>query len=512
MSTTTKQGTIYSELVDFINSIPVGQTYTSKQFTAALREFLLSKGQHRTYGGTFYRVRSYQGYLSSIGIVTNVKRGLWKVNRHIPSWLNLGVLECMVGHRKYNQPLDAQRSRQMRLLKQLRDMKQMNTTTDLKVGDIVLVEKKTDFLEDSMRNSWVKDMDYAIGHYYLVEAIDHACGITLSKIPGLDYDKSDPDDFQFPLSSLKKISGMQFVHQSESAGTVYTIDDKTCLTLNRCQVDIIWPTDLVGVSYSIVDVIRYIKEGTWILQEKTTSTMTTNTDKSTSTMPKEKNARYTDTDSTEDWSANNKRVPKTSFKKGDKVVITHVVEGREWIDNVGHATSWADAMDEYVGKEVTLVKELGGDWTMEETDYYFPIQCMKLVEPKTTPLPETKTTPEPKSTTVFRNGDTVIVTKKIKKWQTSPTRTNSWIDEDMDLVIGKECVIAGDPKDGECYLYHEGLSCSYLFPLQALQLVSTSKKQTGGWVTVLAADGLSLESIWVTDLQKTIACLKANCQ
>ena len=395
MSTTTKQGTIYSELVDFINSIPVGQTYTSKQFTAALREFLLSKGQHRTHGGTFYRVRSYQGYLSSIDIVTNIKRGLWKVNRHIPSWLNLGVLECMVGHRKYNQSLDAQRSRQMRLLKQLKIMNN-NTTTDFKVGDIVLVEKKTDFVEDSMRNSWVKDMDCAISHYYLVEAIDHACGITLSKIPGLDYDKSDPRDFQFPLSSLKKISSMQFVHQSERAGTVYTIDDKTCLTLNRCQVDIIWTKDLVGVSYDIAEVIRYIKEGIWILQ-----------DKSTSTMPKEKNTRYTDTDSTKDWSANNKQETKTSFKKGDKVVITHVVEGREWIDNAGHATSWADTMDEYVGKELTLARELGGDWTMEETNYFFPTQCMKLVEPKTSPLPETKTTPEPKaqpkSTTVFRS-------------------------------------------------------------------------------------------------------------
>jgi hypothetical protein len=344
-------------------------------------------------------------------------------------------------------------------------------------------------------------MDCAIGHYYLVEAIDHACGITLSEIPGLDYDKSDPHDFQFPLSSLKKISGMQFVHPKERAGTVYTIDDKTCLTLNRCQVDIIWPTDLVGASYDIAEVIRYIKDGIWILQEK-----------STSTMPKEKNTRYTDTDSTKDWSANNKQETKTSFKKGDKVVITHVVEGREWIDNAGHATSWADTMDEYVGKELTLARELDGDWTMEEMRYFFPTQCMKLVESKTSPLPETKTTPEPKSTTVFRNGDTVIVTKKIKKWQTSPTRTNSWIDEDMDLVIGKECVIAGDPKDNECYLYHEGLSIGYLFPLQALQLVSTTRKQTGGWVTVLAADGLSLGSIWVTDLQKTIACLKANCQ
>jgi hypothetical protein len=408
----------------------------------------------------------------------------------------------------------------MRLLKQLRDMKQMNTTTDLKVGDIVLVEKKTDFLEDSMRNSWVKHMDCAIGHYYLVEAIDHACGITLSKIPGLDYDKSDPHDFQFPLSSLKKISGMPFVHQSERAGTVYAIG-KT-ITDNR-SVKITWPKDLEGVSYDIAEVIRYIKEGIWILQEKTTSTMTTNIDKSTSTMttnidkststmPKEKNTRYTDTDSTKDWTANNKQETKTSFKKGDKVVITHVVEGREWIDIAGHATSWADTMDEYVGKELTLARELGGDWTMEETHYFFPTQCMKLVEPKTTPLPETKTTPEPKSTTVFRNGDKVIVTKKIKKWQTSPTRTNSWIDEDMDPIIGKECVIAGDPKDNECYLYHAGQIIGYLFPLQALQLVSTTRKQTGGWVTVLAADGLSLESIWVTDLQKTIACLKADCQ
>jgi hypothetical protein len=237
-------------------------------------------------------------------------------------------------------------------------------------------------------------------------------------------------------------------------------------------------------------------------------------------MPKEKNTRYTDTDSTKDWSANNKQETKTSFKKGDKVVITHVVEGREWIDIAGHATSWADTMDEYVGKELTLARELDGDWTMEETHYFFPTQCMKLVEPKTSPLPETKTsplpetktTPEPKSTTVFKNGDTVIVTKKIKKWQTTPTRTNSWIDEDMDPIIGKECVIAGDPKDNECYLYHAGQSIGYLFPLQALQLVSTTRKQTGGWVTVLAADGLSLESIWVTDLQKTIACLKANCQ
>jgi hypothetical protein len=92
-----KQNTLYSAVVNFINSYKLGETYTSEDFKNALRE--VTSGSCWAYGGQWYRVRTYQTYLRSAGFITNVKRGVWRINYHVPDWMSLYALETLKGYK-----------------------------------------------------------------------------------------------------------------------------------------------------------------------------------------------------------------------------------------------------------------------------------------------------------------------------------------------------------------------------------------------------------------------------
>ena len=97
-----KPNSLYSKVVAFINSHNLGDTYTSDQFVDAL--YGATSHMKRRNGGQFYRVRTYQTYLKRIGMIQNVKRGIWQVNYHIPSWLTLSAVETIMGYKtgQYN--------------------------------------------------------------------------------------------------------------------------------------------------------------------------------------------------------------------------------------------------------------------------------------------------------------------------------------------------------------------------------------------------------------------------
>ena len=69
-----KQGTIYSAVVNFINSYKLGETYTSEDFKNAFED--ATYASRRCWNGQWYRVRTYQTYLKSAGFITNVRRGV----------------------------------------------------------------------------------------------------------------------------------------------------------------------------------------------------------------------------------------------------------------------------------------------------------------------------------------------------------------------------------------------------------------------------------------------------
>jgi hypothetical protein len=92
-----KQNTFYSAVVNFINSYKLGETYTSEDFKNALQE--VTFGSRWAYNGQWYRVRTYQTYLKSAGFITNVKRGVWRINYHVPDWMSLYALETLRGYK-----------------------------------------------------------------------------------------------------------------------------------------------------------------------------------------------------------------------------------------------------------------------------------------------------------------------------------------------------------------------------------------------------------------------------
>jgi hypothetical protein len=373
---TKQQPTLYSTLVDFINTIPVGETYTSEDFRKALTHITDFTGQQNTHGGRWYRVRSYQSYLKRIGALQNVKRGVWQVVYHIPHWLNLGIVELLLGY-TCNKAMYPERIRldekKAKMLKDWNDYKRArdwsrSTRDVIKVGDKVIVTHKTkEWKQDSQRNnSWVSEMNNLIGKTCTVKHIDDRfpTEVVLEECIG---------GYGYPISSLIKPSpvetkrvwdiGTEFVHSSVWSEvleeTVYKIE-----SIKKGYAQITWQgdNDLAnrGVSYDITRVDDYFKEGKWVIKEKQKTT------------PKQE-TRYTDTDMTEDW----ENKPQHKYKKGDKVLITHRHKDGEWYDNFSNKTSWADDMDEWIGEVVTLNKESGGDWAVEEIYYFFPTECMQ---------------------------------------------------------------------------------------------------------------------------------------
>jgi len=85
---------IYKETVRYINTIPVGSTFTTKEFHA----HMAGLGYRDPYQPS-YRINTYRTYLRSAGFVTNVKRGLWRVDYHIPESVSLRMLETARGYK-----------------------------------------------------------------------------------------------------------------------------------------------------------------------------------------------------------------------------------------------------------------------------------------------------------------------------------------------------------------------------------------------------------------------------
>lgn len=86
-----KQDSFFNEVATFINSIPVGETFTSAQYINAVgggenvtRWKILSRN-------TNYRAHQYKGMLKRY-FLQHVKRGTWKVTRHIPEWFTTAHL------------------------------------------------------------------------------------------------------------------------------------------------------------------------------------------------------------------------------------------------------------------------------------------------------------------------------------------------------------------------------------------------------------------------------------
>lgn len=193
-----KQGTIYSAVVNFINSYKLGETYTSEDFKAALEDITRRHRQHLKHNGQWYRCRTYQTYLRGLGFITNVRRGVWRINYHVPDWMSLYALETLRGYkdgywngREYVKRPDTFRnelSARLKAYKQRIDKDGVEESSPVKpigwkIGDrikitedqpIYTIESFTDSSQERINLTWVdsRDRKQSLKYEYAVEQVN----------------------------------------------------------------------------------------------------------------------------------------------------------------------------------------------------------------------------------------------------------------------------------------------------------------------------------------------------
>jgi hypothetical protein len=89
---------LFNRVCEFINLHAPGDTYKASSLTAWCDGYERVTSYKRWNKNPFERTRKYQTMLKYSGIVTNVKRGEWKVNLQIPDWFTLAHANIMCGY------------------------------------------------------------------------------------------------------------------------------------------------------------------------------------------------------------------------------------------------------------------------------------------------------------------------------------------------------------------------------------------------------------------------------
>jgi hypothetical protein len=78
--------TQFQRLKNFINQVGEGNTFTTKQLQAAVGVHENGTPWKRFNNNPYYTTYLYRSQLRNMGCLSNVKRGLWKVEHNIPVW------------------------------------------------------------------------------------------------------------------------------------------------------------------------------------------------------------------------------------------------------------------------------------------------------------------------------------------------------------------------------------------------------------------------------------------
>jgi hypothetical protein len=89
---------LFQSVKSFINSKNVGDTFTTKEYHAAMAGIEQPTWWKKYNKQLFYRSNTYRSYLRHLGFVKNPERGLWKVICHIPAWLDSGHVNSALGY------------------------------------------------------------------------------------------------------------------------------------------------------------------------------------------------------------------------------------------------------------------------------------------------------------------------------------------------------------------------------------------------------------------------------
>ena len=98
--------TLFQRFKNFVNSKPVGSTYTTDELYHAVGRWEGSTWWKRMNKQRMYRTSTYQTYLRRLGALENIKRGSWKVIAHIPDWFYSKHVHYLLGYSDKKQAED----------------------------------------------------------------------------------------------------------------------------------------------------------------------------------------------------------------------------------------------------------------------------------------------------------------------------------------------------------------------------------------------------------------------
>jgi len=98
--------TLFQRFKNFVNSKPVGSTYTTDELYRAVGLWESSTWWKRANKQRMYRTSTYQTYLKRLGALENIKRGSWKVIAHIPDYFYSKHMNYLIGYSDKKQAED----------------------------------------------------------------------------------------------------------------------------------------------------------------------------------------------------------------------------------------------------------------------------------------------------------------------------------------------------------------------------------------------------------------------
>ena len=89
---------LFDRTCRFINSIPVGENYTTQEYISAVGQYE-NNTRWKTYSNNrYYTTYGYRSLLRATGFTKQVKRGVWVVLKHVPYWFDYGHLNTLAGY------------------------------------------------------------------------------------------------------------------------------------------------------------------------------------------------------------------------------------------------------------------------------------------------------------------------------------------------------------------------------------------------------------------------------
>tara|TARA_Y100000389_G_scaffold204532_1_gene257751 strand:+ start:2979 stop:3806 length:828 start_codon:yes stop_codon:yes gene_type:complete len=90
--------TLYQACKDFVNEVGAGNEFKTEEFTNEVGEYCTPTSWNLSNNNPYYRAHTYKTFFKKSGIISQVKRGLWKVNAPIPSEVTLTDFQYDTGY------------------------------------------------------------------------------------------------------------------------------------------------------------------------------------------------------------------------------------------------------------------------------------------------------------------------------------------------------------------------------------------------------------------------------